>query len=338
MNWPALIILILVCSSASCCGRWTDDGSRSQIPELWGGTQSAALALMVARGDMPKVDAVIFADTQGELPETYAYAEYVKEALVAVDIPFITVTAGSLEQALLSPTPTSHNPTPPAHVLNPDGTHGRIRQYRCSYDFKRRIITREAKRLCGKPGAWKRMSVEQWIGFSSDEVSRVKPDLECCCHSKDHHFDPEKVDAHSIKCKCVGYEPWRINHHPLIEVGWKRQDTIDWFAANGHPTPPRSACFFCPNSSNERWRLLKIEHPDLWERACHLDEINRNGGGFNARGNLPFAGKLYWHRSMVPLREADLRSERQILESRGVFTLFDDDEISMACQGESCFT
>lgn len=36
-----------------------------------GGTQSAALALMAAAGDLPKLDAVVFADTQGELPEMH---------------------------------------------------------------------------------------------------------------------------------------------------------------------------------------------------------------------------------------------------------------------------
>lgn len=35
-----------------------------------GGTQSAALALMSAAGELPKLDAVVFADTHGELPET----------------------------------------------------------------------------------------------------------------------------------------------------------------------------------------------------------------------------------------------------------------------------
>ena len=33
------------------------------------GTQSCALALMSAAGDLPKLDAVIFADTQGEADE-----------------------------------------------------------------------------------------------------------------------------------------------------------------------------------------------------------------------------------------------------------------------------
>lgn len=96
-----------------------------RVESYGGGTQSSALALMSAAGDLPKLDAVIFADTQGELPETYEYADYVAGVLADAGIPFIRVTAGSLEEALLSETPTSHNPTPPAHVLNPDGSKAR---------------------------------------------------------------------------------------------------------------------------------------------------------------------------------------------------------------------
>lgn len=44
-----------------------------RILSLGGGTQSCALALMSARGDLPRLDAVVFADTQGEMPGTYAY-------------------------------------------------------------------------------------------------------------------------------------------------------------------------------------------------------------------------------------------------------------------------
>ncbi len=127
---------------------------------------------------MPRLDAVVFADTEGELPETYAYAEYVRGHLDRAGIPFIRVSAGSLEAALLSPVRTTSNPTPPAHVLNPDGSAGKVLGYRCSYDFKRRVVTREVKRLAnergGRRGAWKRMLVEQWLGFSVDEIAGAR--------------------------------------------------------------------------------------------------------------------------------------------------------------------
>lgn len=298
-----------------------------------GGTQSAALALLSAAGDLPKLDAVVFADTQGELPETYEHVAYVEARLGEAGIPFIRVTAGSLEQALLSTERTGPNPTPPSHVLNPDGSKGKVLGYRCSYDYKRRIITREVKRLCGGRGAWKRSSVEQWIGFSVDEVGRCKPSTECRCgHLRARHT------GWCEKCLCTEFDPWQTNVWPLIDLGWRREDTIRWFADNGHPTPTRSACWFCPNARNGRWRALKATHPDLWERACELDEHIRNGGAFTARGGAPFVGQMFLHDSRAPLREADLRTPGQIAESEGQGTLFDEAVLGLDCEGGVCFT
>ncbi|WP_370246925.1 hypothetical protein [Nocardioides sp.] len=311
-----------------------------------GGTQSAALALMSAAGLLPRVDAVIFADTHGELPETYEYAEYVEGHLDAVGIPFVRVSAGNLEHALLADAPTTNNPTPPAHVVNPDGSPGRINAYRCSYDYKRRVILREVKRRTGGRGAWKRSTVEQWLGFSTDEVARCKPADECRCGHKRVRPPAEKGGpprghrpaCDSTRCSCPGFSPWQINRWPLIELGFRRSDTIRWFGENGHPTPPRSACWFCPNSRNPRWAALKRDHPDLWERACHLDETIRNGGGFNARGNVAFGGRMFLHDSRIPLRDADLRSAVERAADAGQGDLFDGASIGMDCEAGVCFT
>lgn len=276
-----------------------------RILSLGGGTQSCALALMSAAGDLPLLDHVIFADTKGELPETYEYLDYLRPIVEAAGIGWHVVTAGSLEEALLAETPTSNNPTPPVHVLNPDGTKGRIGKYRCSYDYKRRVVERQVKALCGGRGAWKRSTVEQWIGYSVDEHQRRRDADMCRCGHK-RVTTPvgghEKVRVHTAdgctRCSCLVFDPWQTNRWPLIDLGMKRDDTIRWFPDHGHPEPPRSACWFCPNSGNDRWRYLKAEHPDLWDRAVILDETNRNGGGFNARGNVPFAGKMFWHKSL----------------------------------------
>lgn len=300
-----------------------------QFLSYGGGTQSAALALMSAAGVLPKLDAVIFADTQGELPETYEYIEYVRPILERAGIPFVTVTAGSLEHALLAPGPTSANATPPAKVINPDGSRGRINAYRCSFDYTRRLVTREVKHRCGDRGAWKRSVVNQWMGFSTTEIGRCKQTSECrCSHGLADH------NGKCGKCACESFDRWQINVFPLIAMGFTRERTIRWFAENGHPTPPRSACWFCPNSSRARWRSLKAEHPDLFERACVIDETIRDGGGFNRRGRLPFRGKLFLHDSYTPLRTADLRDTEQVLdEDFGILPLF-----SFDCMGESCNT
>lgn len=216
------------------------------------------------------------------------------------------------------------------HVLNPDGTKGRIGQYRCSYNYKRRIIERKVKQLCGGPGAWKRSTVEQWIGFSVDEVGRMRDSDGCRCGVK--------RNKHANGGACGKYDPWQTNRWPLVEMRMQRDDTIRWFAANGHPTPPRSACWFCPNSSNDRWSTLRDEKPDLFAKAVHLDVTIRNGGGFNARGNTPFAGTMFLHSSLTALSDADLRTARQVASDAGQGELFDVDTFDMECRSGVCFT
>jgi Phosphoadenosine phosphosulfate reductase family len=319
------------------------------VLSLGGGSQSSALALMSANGQLPRVDAVVFADTQGELPETYEYLDYLAAQLAAAEIPLIRITAGSLEDALLAPEPTPENPTPPAHVLRPDGGKGRIGAYRCSWDFKRSVITRATKQLVGGRGAWKRATVEQWIGMSTDELSRCKPDPECRCgHNRTrppYKTGPKAGEPRGhfpgrgcTDCDCAAFDPWRINRWPLVEAGMRRGDTIRWFTTNGHPVPPRSACWFCPNSGNARWAELRDTHPDLWERACSLDEHIRNGGSFNLRGQQPFQGQMFLHGSLIPLRDADLRTSHERAQASGQGLLWAEDELAHDCEAGVCFT
>jgi hypothetical protein len=62
---------------------------------------------MSARGDLPRLDAVVFADTQGEMPGTYAYLWWLAGELNTAGIPLHIASAGNLEAALLATEPTS---------------------------------------------------------------------------------------------------------------------------------------------------------------------------------------------------------------------------------------
>lgn len=288
----------------------------TQIPlrvlSLGGGTQSCALALMSALGELPRLDRVIFADTQGERRRTYEYLHgFLTEQLATAGIPLDIVTAGSLERALLGARMPA-NPTPPAFTSTPEGEWGKIRGYKCSYDFKRRVVVRQVKRLCGGRGAWKGAEVEQWIGYSFDEGHRMKALDECRCgHNRTVRHGQRVSLIHREgtgceRCDCAAFEPWMTNRYPLIERRMKRADTVRWFVEHGFPVPPRSACKFCPNASDARWAEIRTQDPDEFEDACRVDEAIRDVGGFPDRGKQEFgAGTRLWlHRSRRPLREA----------------------------------
>jgi hypothetical protein len=192
------------------------------------------------------------------------------------------------------------------------------------------------------------MQAGRWVSVGGikvwEETGRCKPADECRCGHKRVRPPVEKGgEARGHRpgcdaCDCSGFDPWQVNRWPLIEMGFRRGDTIRWFGENGHPTPPRSACWFCPHSRNPRWVTLKAEHPDLFERACQLDETIREGGGFNARGNVAFAGRMFLHDSLMPLREADLRSAFEKTVDGGQGDLFDGTALGLDCETGVCFT
>lgn len=308
-----------------------------RILSLGGGTQSCALALMSARGDLPRLDHVIFADTQGEMPETYAYLYWLSAKLAGAGIPLHIVTAGSLEAALLSAVPVSSaSPSIPARTISVvDNSRGRVSGHRCSFDFKRRLVTRKTKQLCGGRGAWKRSDVEQWIGFSADEHSRCRPSTDCRCGHVAASHDENRMCT--VCTRCEGFSRWTTNVWPLIALRMRRDDTIAWFAAHDYPTPPRSACFFCPNSDNGRWRALKADKPHLWDRAVRIDETVRLDGGYRSHSRTKFTDLHYLHRSYEPLAHADLRSTEERSRDAGQYGLWDLND-GAECQDGICFT
>jgi len=314
--------------------------TRLVVESLGGGWQSSCLLLMSCAGIVPKLDAAVFADTQGEMPETYDYLDYLESQCRPAGIRLIRATAGNLREDVVSKAGEGMQPSLPVRVRDPAGKLQRVNSYTCSFDYKRRIVTREVRRLTGPRGAWKSANVEQWIGYTVDEISRLKPDYECRCgHTKTPGISKRSgretghgQDGRCRQCACTSYGPWRVNRWPLVmDLQMTRGDCERWIISNGHPAPPRSACFFCPNRGNGHWRDLKRNRPLLWAQACELDRFVRHGlNGLN--------GSAYLHQSGVPLAEADLRpSVQKRAEDEGQEPLFTD-EADMDCDAGVCFT
>lgn len=312
-------------------------GQTLRVLSLGGGVQSSALALMSFDGLLPRLDAVVFADTQHEMPETYAYLDFLALHAAAADVPFIRATAGDLKAELIARRGRGMQPNLPVRVLDDAGKLQRVNAYRCSYDFKRRVVAREVKQLCGGRGAWKRATVEQWIGYSTDEASRIKPSDECRCGHKrsrlargKQSFEQIHSRAGCARCGCGEFDPWQINRWPLIDLQMTRAQVARWITEQDYPLPPRSACYFCPNRGNGHWRDLRANHPLLWQSAVEVDEFVRHGMN-------QMRGQGFLHQSGVPLAEADLRPKYEQLQDRGVEPLFTD-ETDTDCDAGVCFT
>lgn len=283
----------------------TNGSIRLRVLSLGAGVQSTTLALMAAHGEIgPCPDVAIFADTRWEPPRVYQHLQWLASPN-ALPFPIHVVSAGDIRKNILLGARGHHWISIPAFskVVKPAGTE--ILQYhedadgepvaagyrtltrdevdigiisrRCTTDYKVVPIRRHARLLAGLTG--KRSPsfpvVEQWIGISTDEAIRVKP----------------------------SFEAWQVHRWPLIEMRMSRADCIAWLERHDYPVPPKSACIGCPYHSNERWRQLREEDPDAWNDSVVVDRRMRQGRYQDMRG------KLYLHRSCVPLDKADLHGQ-----------------------------
>lgn len=246
---------------------------------LGAGVQSSAVLLMSIRGELPKLDAALFADTGYEPPAVYAWLKLLYQMAEDAGIHTETVRWRNIRlDALNNQVPGNKTPgkstwgSMPFYVLQPDGKKGMVRR-QCTERYKIRPLERKIRDLLGiKPRSRgpKEVVAEQWFGISIDEAQRMR----------------------------TSDKRWKIYHYPLIDAEMTRDDCKDWLRKNGYPDVPRSACVACPFRRNDEWRWLKDNDPNSFEEACSFDEAVRHMSGMR--------GECFVHDSRKPLREVDL--------------------------------
>lgn len=246
-----------------------------RILSLGAGVQSTTLALMAMHGEIEPFDHAIFADTGAEPPTVYEHLRWLMSPNVGLPFPVHIVSAGSLRQELLDAVAGKNGAwgRPPFYLRNPDGSTGRLNR-QCTEDYKIAPITAKVRELAGLRPRQRRKQVlvHQVVGISRDEVYRMKP----------------------------ARLPWIENRYPLVDLGMRRWDCLQWLRRHGYPEPPRSACTFCPFRSLIEWRRLRDDDPAGWLDAVNIDRAIRLG----MRGVK--AEALYVHRSLTPLESLDL--------------------------------
>jgi hypothetical protein len=248
-----------------------------RVISLGAGVQSTTMALMAAHGEIgPMPDAAIFADTGDEPAAVYEHLRWLMSANV-LPFPVHICSAGRLSEALFAGDDGARIP-----FFVADGMAKR----QCTRNFKLRPIRRKVRELLGCPrGRIAPRSVEQWIGISTDESWRVK---------------------------AAGVE-FVVNRWPLIEKRMSRRDCIAWLSSEGYPTPPKSACVYCPYQGDAEWRARRGGPAADWELAKAVDAKLRAPDQIKR-----FHGALYAHRSLKPLDDVDLSTA----EDRGQLNLF----------------
>jgi hypothetical protein len=262
-----------------------------QYISLGAGVQSSTLALMAAHGEVgPMPQAAIFADTQAEPASVYTWLDWLEKQL---PFPVYRVTAGNLKNEALRVRTSRKGriyfrTAIPFFTKAHDGHIGKITHRTCTADYKIQPLMKCVRKLAGIKRGQKTPGLVQWIGISMDELQRVKPSR----------------------------EPWAATRWPLIEQRMDRAACLRWMTSRGYPTPPRSACTFCPFHSNAEWRHLQKNEPEAFAEAVEFDKACRN-----ARQYSQLTSEAYLHRSCKPLDQIDFRSDVE----RGQLTFWNDE-------------
>ena len=262
-----------------------------RILNLGAGVQSTAVALMVHRGELPPIDAAVFADVGEEPSSVYLHLKWLIHE-VSPSFPVHLVTNGRLGDALVVGRKwRKGHTTIPAFTLGPDSI-GQVRR-QCTGDYKiepvERFIRREllgVKPRCRVP---KGTNVTQLFGLSYEEMGRA--------HRVTKSF-------HN-----TGRASFSTPAFPLIDRMMKRGDCLKWLSDYGVPHPvERSACVFCPYKSNREWQRLKLHDPDGWNRAVEIDGLLRVASSKQAFG---MKNPQFLHRDCVPIGEIDFSTAEE---------------------------
>jgi len=249
------------------------------VLSLGAGIQSTTILLMACRGELPKPDIAIFADTGWESEETYRHLGWLTKEAGANSIPVIKVQTGNIRDDILNAQELGIRfASMPLFCVN-KGRVGMLKR-QCTSDYKIVPIHKKIRELLGyKPR--QRIApdaVEQWIGISIDEAQRV-----------------------------FGFynQRWLNNAFPLIEKGLSRTTCELWLYQN-YPQlkVAKSACLGCPFRCDSEWHEVK-DNNEQWQSVIEFDRAIRD-----IKGQIK-SEELYLHRSLQPLEQVDLRTQEE---------------------------
>lgn len=201
---------------------------RTQVWSSGGGTQSAAIAALICKGEL-RPDIAVIIDTEREVQQTWAYHDSViVPALAKVGVTLHRVPKSKYATVDLYGGKEGDSLLIPAFT-NQGGEQGKLPTY-CSNEWKSRVVQRFCREMAPHSKGF-----DIWLGITRDESHRMR----------------------------TGYSgKWQYKH-PLIDDGrlMSRQDSISLVKSMGWPPPPRSRCWMCPNQAPDEWADLDNNHP-----------------------------------------------------------------------------
>jgi hypothetical protein len=238
-----------------------------KVVSFGGGVNSTALLIGMREQNM-RPDAILFADTGGEKPETYAHVDRMRQWCIDAGFPPMeTVTYYQSKHASLE-VECLNNGTLPSKAFGFAG---------CSVKWKRAPMDRHLKTWQPAVDAWaNNEQVCRLIGIHAGEMRRGQiPD--------DVRF---------------------VYRYPLIYWDWTQVQCEEACRRELGYAPVKSACFFCPAMRKVEVIQLSKQHPELFARAVELEHNAEECDGLTVVKGL---GRHWSWEGLVAADEAQQR-------------------------------
>ena len=264
---------------------------------LGAGLQSSAMCEMVVEGDLPKPDIVIFSDTGDEPEYVYQQADYLRGRLESVGVPMVTVNNGNMVDDIYNGRRFAALPlfTVTKKQIKGFGMEtyetkkGKLRR-QCTREYKIEPIEKHIREMLldrglatrRKNGIYinKGVTVETWLGLTTDEPQRMRPNR----------------------------TKWITNRWPLIDLRMTRGDCTNWLRDRGLPIAEKSSCIRCPYHNDAYFLRMKEIYPDDWHKVVEFDKDLRSN---KLRLATTAKGEVFLHSSCIPIGEVELRNQNQ---------------------------
>lgn len=215
------------------------------------GVDSTAMleALHIA-GIVPEL--VLFADTGGEKPETYAHARAMDAHLKAWGFPTVTWVKYHTTDRV------SYNDLAGNCLDNETLPSLAFGMKSCSIKWKQQPQDMFLKGVTRGPN--KRDPHPLWVRARATGRKIIKL----------IGYDAGKADIRRSKNLKDEDENF-LYIYPLQLLGWARGECVDAIQRAGLPVPVKSACYFCPASKAWEMWWLAGTHPELFEKALRIE-------------------------------------------------------------------
>lgn len=219
------------------------------------GVDSTAMLIGWHARGLPRPDAILFADTGSEKPETYAYLAIINAWLDSVGYPRVTVLKN---KSPIAGDSSLHGECLRKSVL-PSLAYG---GHSCSLKWKVEPQWQHCRRLYGWTQPRRRKGQTEKPAGAWSHGPMI---------TKLIGYDAGPSDGRRIKNAVGKWPPGHRYLYPLHVWGWDRARCEREIAAAGLPVPMKSACWMCPGSKRHEIEWLAREHPELAAQASELE-------------------------------------------------------------------